>query len=1065
MSNAEFKDSLLVRESQLEISVSSRQLDNAGAERWCAWAKEHLPAFVESEGLARQTNGFLLCKEVNFSSNSIGDKGAHAILKTFYELKLAVRVLKLFKNNLGRAAANALMDWLVATPVPTLELHLSHNYIPREGAVDILKAVAYNPAYPAEKANRSFQPLWLRLEQNLVESPDNLVEVAELQMRKIRQPSTAGPMLTSSQIPVRPSPGMHCPVAQVAYLASQRDLRSRVPAAAQEWRSGAAGSDVRWRISSGPGPARPSKAIPTSRAPAWQEAGHPTELPPDLPSVPPAAASLVQQPAVKPPPAGFVPGKAPPPSEPAKAAPPGDFPAKAPPAGALPLKTPPVAASELSATVPAELSAKHQPIGLPLKAPPPSELPSKAPPSGELPAKAPPAGEVAAKAAPRGELAMKAPPPGELPMKAPPPGELPMKAPPPGELSPKATGQDPHVHAKQEMFKPPPFALQSPPAHDVPLGKSPPMIAKGHPEVKPPPEVKLPPQGLAKAPPDIKPPQPPEIKPPPPKAKPSSAQATNLPLPSTEASQPLLPEIEHLPPNDKPPPPKAKPPPSQATAFPMFLPDVDGKPPHEVGLSESKPLPESVPPSDPRIETCIGRPPGSLETDSSVKECWEESTQEKSPWEDHAKPAPDLPVTGPPADTPPARPLQEHSGNFLLEPQPSKLPRNAPPPMPSEECPPPPVEQESRRPSPPPPMEPPPGPPPAPPPEVQSSSTNDELPRTRPESEPPQELPPTRPSFAPPQELPPARPGTEPLQELPAAPAPLETALAAPAVEPPKELQPAQLGTGPPQELPPARPGPEDLLPAQEVPARLGTEQVQELLPEQCGPVLPADNPGSQSHMGEQGKSAAKVQAPALAESCIQADQAEKADPPADHLAEPFLLPLPDSPQNSTDGPKADGAHGQDAVRVAREPENFDTEDGADQDIIHVPPSPARLPQPTKLHILQRGSAPAAPAFRAPPGLEQAASEEPTKVASAENSSAAAWLNVDDTAEPESDEEELMLPGPKLFPQDGLAEEPELDLRQDHSAEVLQAEIDRQNRVIETLQAKLEEMERACQRQ
>lgn len=253
-----------------------------------------------------------------------------------------------------------------------------------------------------------------------------------------------------------------------------------------------------------------------------------------------------------------------------------------------------------------------------------------------------------------------------------------------------------------------------------------------------------------------------------------------------------------------------------------------------------------------------------------------------------------------------------------------------------------------------------------------------------------------------------------------------------------------------------------DLL-AQEVPAGFEEEQVQELLQEQSEPELLPDNPGSPTHVDEQAEFAAKVEVAALAQSCAQADNMEKADPPADHLAEPFLLPLPDSPANFRGEPKANGAHERDAAQAAQEPEDFDAEDGANQDIIHVPPSPARMPQPTKLHILQRGSAPAAPAFRAPPGLEEPGSEEPEKVASAVNSSAAAWLNLDDTDEPESDEEELMLPGPQLFPPDGLDEEPELDLGHDHSAEVLQSEIERQNRVIETLQAKLEEMERACQ--
>merc|ERR1719473_984177 len=127
-----------------------------------------------------------MAREVNFSNNSLGDKGVHAVLRVLFTLRIGVRVMKLFKNCLGRAAASALMDWLVVTPVAVFELHLSHNYIPREGAVDILKAVAYNTAYPSERPGKGRVPLWLRLEQNVVENPDSLIEAAERQMKKIR---------------------------------------------------------------------------------------------------------------------------------------------------------------------------------------------------------------------------------------------------------------------------------------------------------------------------------------------------------------------------------------------------------------------------------------------------------------------------------------------------------------------------------------------------------------------------------------------------------------------------------------------------------------------------------------------------------------------------------------------------------------------------------------------------------------------------------------------------------------------------------------------------------------
>ncbi|CAE8621265.1 unnamed protein product, partial [Polarella glacialis] len=141
------------------------------------------------------------------------------------------------------------MDWLVVTPIAVLELHLSHNFIPREGAVDILKAIAYNTAYPIETGRGRVLPLWLRLEQNMVVQPDELVKGADAQMKKIREASgqfvSSGPMLCEckdtgcrSDFCSLARPGGHCPLAQLTYLSHQRDARVRIPAEAQAWQAG-----------------------------------------------------------------------------------------------------------------------------------------------------------------------------------------------------------------------------------------------------------------------------------------------------------------------------------------------------------------------------------------------------------------------------------------------------------------------------------------------------------------------------------------------------------------------------------------------------------------------------------------------------------------------------------------------------------------------------------------------------------------------------------------------------------------------------------------------------------
>eukprot|EP00438_Fugacium_kawagutii_P007564 Skav204868 [mRNA] locus=scaffold1679:71464:72517:- [translate_table: standard] len=51
-----------VRDGQLNINMASRNLDDAGIEKWCEWADECLPDFVQNKRLPRrEADGFLLC--------------------------------------------------------------------------------------------------------------------------------------------------------------------------------------------------------------------------------------------------------------------------------------------------------------------------------------------------------------------------------------------------------------------------------------------------------------------------------------------------------------------------------------------------------------------------------------------------------------------------------------------------------------------------------------------------------------------------------------------------------------------------------------------------------------------------------------------------------------------------------------------------------------------------------------------------------------------------------------------------------------------------------------------
>merc|ERR1719331_775789 len=87
-----FANTLASRDGSLEIHMQGKQLDDRAAERWCAWARESVPAFIDSRSIPRRSSdGFTVAREVNFSTNMLGDHGVHQVLKMLYNLKIGVR--------------------------------------------------------------------------------------------------------------------------------------------------------------------------------------------------------------------------------------------------------------------------------------------------------------------------------------------------------------------------------------------------------------------------------------------------------------------------------------------------------------------------------------------------------------------------------------------------------------------------------------------------------------------------------------------------------------------------------------------------------------------------------------------------------------------------------------------------------------------------------------------------------------------------------------------------------------------------------------------------------------
>lgn len=248
---------------------------------------------------------------VDFSGNNIGDKGCHGILSLLFELRIAADKLKLHKNLLGRAAAQTLMHFLGRTEHPLNELHLSHNYITREGAVDILKGVAWNPRYPGtlrDSVGRlKYVPLWLRLESNMISDAEGLLVQAERKMQDARRAVAEGhhvavasdqaiceirDIATGSCSATRCeySDGTHCAMVHLTYPRQQRLPleKVKVPAEAKAWQDRPNEASL-WTLGGPKAPAArplncaPKKAVPAAPWATNAEAKKASATPPAAP--------------------------------------------------------------------------------------------------------------------------------------------------------------------------------------------------------------------------------------------------------------------------------------------------------------------------------------------------------------------------------------------------------------------------------------------------------------------------------------------------------------------------------------------------------------------------------------------------------------------------------------------------------------------------------------------------------------------------------------------------------------------------------------------------------------
>uniref|UniRef100_A0A7S4QWZ8 Uncharacterized protein n=1 Tax=Alexandrium monilatum TaxID=311494 RepID=A0A7S4QWZ8_9DINO len=105
-------------------------------------------------------------EEVDFSQNGLSAEGLQKVLDLCLRCE-KLRILKLFRNDIDDVGAEALAGF-IAKCRTIEEMHLSHNHFTAEGVKAIVAAVD-------EHRPSSMNPLWLRLEQNDVFNPEEVV--------------------------------------------------------------------------------------------------------------------------------------------------------------------------------------------------------------------------------------------------------------------------------------------------------------------------------------------------------------------------------------------------------------------------------------------------------------------------------------------------------------------------------------------------------------------------------------------------------------------------------------------------------------------------------------------------------------------------------------------------------------------------------------------------------------------------------------------------------------------------------------------------------------------------
>lgn len=163
---------------KIQMAALEPPLTEVGLERYCNWLHDSLTAFREEHGeeCLRRCNG-----EVDFSQNNLSNQMVWMLLETLAQHEVHAALIKLQANCISQGGILALCEYIRMSEAEAVqELHLSHNEIDDDSALELLRTLKTKPRSPVKDAAGMVSvPTWVRLNHNRIQNTGEVRRIAE----------------------------------------------------------------------------------------------------------------------------------------------------------------------------------------------------------------------------------------------------------------------------------------------------------------------------------------------------------------------------------------------------------------------------------------------------------------------------------------------------------------------------------------------------------------------------------------------------------------------------------------------------------------------------------------------------------------------------------------------------------------------------------------------------------------------------------------------------------------------------------------------------------------------